>query len=206
MLHSLKGSHLQKGFSLLEVLVSIVILSFGVLGAVGLQATSLKANREVRAQADGLRFAEELAELMRGNKVTSVKLDATDNPYLVSSISGLTAETCGLPGASTAACGSGAAIARRDIYEWAQRVQAALPGAKAVVCQDSTPYDSSGLPQWTCSNSGGVLVLKLGWTKSNTLQGATGTDATSTTGANTGAFDLALRPSVIFSVTPGSST
>ena len=36
----------NRGFSLLEVLISIVVLSFGVLGAAGLQATSLQANRE----------------------------------------------------------------------------------------------------------------------------------------------------------------
>lgn len=207
---------LQEGFSLVEVLVSVVILSLGVLGVVGMQASAIQANREVRVQADGLRFAEELAELMRGNKVTSVKLNATANPYLFTWSDADTelpgSAACGLPTSSSLSCANtalaqeGLAVAKRDIYEWTQRVKKALPGAKVVVCQDSSPYDSGGYPQWECSNSGGVLVLKLGWTKSNTLRGATGADATNTTALNAGAFDKALRPSVLFSVTPGSST
>ena len=40
-----------RGFTLLEVLVAIVVLSFGVLGAVGLQAAALQANREARNQS-----------------------------------------------------------------------------------------------------------------------------------------------------------
>ena len=56
----------QKGFSLIEILVSIVILSFGLLGIVGLQASSMKANREARLQSTGVKLAEEIAELIRG--------------------------------------------------------------------------------------------------------------------------------------------
>ena len=199
----------NRGFSLLEVLISIVVLSFGVLGAAGLQATSLQANREARLQATAARFGEELAELMRGNKGVSIKTtNATDNPYLIALKSGDSDPTnpdCGYPGKS--ACTTGVAIAQRDIYEWWKRVNTELPGARVSVCEDNSPYEtSSGLPQWTCSNSGGVLVLKIGWTRANTLRGATGTNATSTTGANSGAFDKALRPGIVFTVTPGSST
>ena len=57
------------GFTLLEVLVAIVVLSFGVLGMVGLQTAALNAHREARLQSVGVRLASELAELMRGNKL-----------------------------------------------------------------------------------------------------------------------------------------
>ena len=209
------GNSYQSGFSLVEVLVSVIVLSLGVLGLVGLQATSLQMNREVRNQADGLRLAEELAELMRGNKATSVKLDAAQNPYLINWKAADAALPgnlgCGLPTAASTTCANadmtaeGQSIALRDVYEWTQRVKQKLPGAKVLVCEDATPYDAKGLPQWDCSNTGGVLVLKLGWTKSNTLRGATGVDATDTVTANQGAFDKALRPAILFSVTPGSN-
>lgn len=208
----------QRGFSLIEVLISIVVLCFGILGMVGLQAASLQANREARLQSTAVRLAEEMAELMRSNKTTALK--TTGNPYLVdvNSASSLTAATCGMPSSSTD-CTSGDMVGERDVYEWLTRAvtgtkdsagawisRPELPGARVVICQDSTPYDSSGLPQWACSGSGGTLVLKMGWTRANTLRGATGTDASSTSSANTGAFDKALRPAVTFTITPGSTS
>lgn len=200
----------EAGFSLLEVLISILVLCFGILGLVGLQAASLQANREARLQATAVRLAEELAEMMRGNKTIATQL--TGNPYMVTSTTA-TNPGCGLPGQT--ACGNyvaadrvanSTAIAQRDIYEWLERVKVELPGPRVTICQDNAPYDTAGLPQWTCSNSGGTIVLKIGWTRSNTLRGATGTDATDTSSANLGAFDKALRPAVTFPLTPGSTT
>lgn len=207
----------ERGFSLLEVLVSIVVLSIGVLGAVSLQATSLQASREARMQASAARYGQELAELMRSNKNTAIQLAAADNPYLYDSTSTtLTNPNCGYPGSSgacaSATSGSGAdahvsvAVAQRDMYEWAQRVSAELPGARILLCQDSNPYDANGRPVWACNNTGGTIVLKIGWTRGNTLRGATGADATSTASLNTGAFDRALRPAIVFPVVAGSST
>ncbi len=145
-----------------------------------------------------------MGELMRSNKVTSIQNAETANPYLISSMT-VTSPGCGYP-TSTAGCANAEETAQRDVYEWLTRVDSELPGARVVICQDATPQDAGGLPQWTCSNSGGVMVIKIGWTRANTLKGATGTDATSTTGVNEGAFDKALRPAVIFPVIAGSST
>lgn len=204
-----------RGFSLVEVLISIVILTFALLGAAGLQVSSLQATREARLQAAGVRYGQELAELMRSNKNTAIKLTtASDNPYLYDSVATtLTSPNCGYPGlaactwAGTKTAGfTSTAVAQRDVYEWAERVKADLPDARILVCQDSAPYDSDGLPRWTCSGTGETLVLKIGWTRHNTLRGATGTDATSTTSTNTGAFDKALRPAIVFPLTAGSAT
>lgn len=212
--HPAPSSRHENGFSLLEVLISVVILSFALLGAAGLQVTSLQATREARLQAAGVRYGQELAELMRSNKHTAVQLTAANNPYIYDSTSTtITSPGCGYPGTSACATAGTAltgftspATAQRDMYEWTERMKADLPGARILVCEDSAPFGSDGLPRWACTNTGGILVLKIGWTRQNTLRGATGTDATDTTGANTGAFDKALRPAVIFSLTPGSTT
>lgn len=73
----------ESGFTLVEVLVAIVILAFGMLGTVGMQAFAIQANRDARLQAQAVVFARELAEMMRGNKEIAVKTTAAANPYLV---------------------------------------------------------------------------------------------------------------------------
>src|SRR5665647_1026487 len=80
----------QSGFSLLEVLIAIIILSIGMLGAVGMQATAIQSNKEARNQATATTFARELAEKMRGNHTVAIKTAAADNPYLFDATLGST--------------------------------------------------------------------------------------------------------------------
>lgn len=187
----------QAGFSLVEVLVSIVVLSFGLLGMVGMQAASLQANREARLQSTAVFLGRELAETIRGNK--NVGVLASSNPYTGSfSTSPLVVGTpsyC-LNAAPTTACTSTTDIANAQMTEWLSRVDAELPGARVDVCFDSTPFTSEGLPQWACSNTGGVLVVKIGWTRGSTdraLRDASG-------------LERATTPAIVLPVTPGSAT
>ena len=71
----------QSGFSLIEVLVAIVVLSLGMLGAVGMQTTAMQSNREARSQAVATTFSRELAEKMRGNHAIAIQTTASNNPY-----------------------------------------------------------------------------------------------------------------------------
>lgn len=189
----------HSGFSLIEVLVSIVVLSFGLLGMVGMQAASLQANREARLQSSGVFLGRELAETIRGNK--NVGILATSNPYVGSfSTSPLVVTTPSYclnanPTPSTG-CTSTTDIANAQMTEWLTRVDAELPGARVDVCFDATPFDANGLPQWACSNSGGVLVVKIGWTRGST-------DRSKSAAAG---LQKATVPMVVLPVTPGSST
>ena len=81
------------GFTLVEVLVSIVVLSFGMLGIVGVQAFALQSNREARLQSQAVNLARELAEMMRGNNQIGIQSAAADNPYLMAATSPLAAAT-----------------------------------------------------------------------------------------------------------------
>lgn len=181
------------GFSLLEVLISIIILSFGLLGMVGLQAAALQSNREARLQSTAASLARELAEMMRGNK--DVALATTSNPYLVSTSSPLTPTTASycLNVAATSACADATTTANAQMTEWLTRVDAELPGARVSICADSAPFDAAGLPVWACGTAaGGLTTIKIGWTQGST-------DRTLTT------VDRATRPSIVFPVTPGNS-
>lgn len=181
------------GFSLIEVLVSIVVLSFGLLGMVGMQAAALQANREARLQSSAVLLARELAEMLRGNR-NSVARYLGD---FTSSLSPTTASSC-LDVTSTTACASKDDVANAQMTEWLARIDATLPGAKVKICADTTPFDANGLPIWTCTGTGsdGVVVVKIGWTKSGTNRSLTGNSA----------LDKATIPSIVLPVTPGNPT
>lgn len=171
-----------RGFSLIEVLVSIVVLSFGLLGMVGMQAAALQSNRDARLQSSAVNLAREGVEMMRGNQTISSL--SSGNPYLGSysnpaGTSPLAPETpnyCLSVSASTP-CASTSDVASAQMTEWLQRIDSALPGARVDVCFDSSPFDSNGLPRWTCNNTGTNVVIKMGWTRSTTDRTKTGTAA-----------------------------
>lgn len=195
------SSHrLALGFSLIEVLVSIVVLSFGLLGMVGMQSAALKANREAKLQSSAVVLAREAADMIRGNK--NVGILTTANPYIgdFSNPGGTTPLEPATPSyclsVGSAACGTAADVATAQMTEWLARVDAELPGARVKVCFDTAPYDSNGLPQWNCTaGTGGVVVIKIGWTRGSTNRAATGTSA----------FDRASIPAIILPVTPGNT-
>ena len=188
------------GFSLVEVLISIVILSFGMLGMVGLQAAAIQANRDARLQSVASFLARELAEMMRGNKQTALATGAA-NPYLidVANPAGATPMVPTTPAfclsVGTAACANNLEVANAQMTDWLTRVDAELPSARVVVCVDAAPYDGSGIPQWGCTP--GTLantVIKVGWTR--------GTTNRADSSAN--AFVRAAVPSLVLPITPGN--
>lgn len=140
-----------QGFSLIEVLLAIVILAFGMLGTVGMQAYALQANRDARTQAQAVSLARELAEMMRGNPLVAAKTTVADNPYLVDSMTPASASYCLSVGNSATGCASTTDVANAEITDWLARVAAELPGARVSVCFDADPYDGDGLPKWACA-------------------------------------------------------
>lgn len=198
-----RGRSKVSGFTLIEVLVSVVVLSFGVLGLVGVQAFALQSTREARLQAQAANLAREMAEMMRGNNQIGIKSDASLNPYIVNRSSPLapsTASYC-LGVASSSACADGTAVAQAEMTDWLARLDAALPGARVVICFDSAPYDANGLPQWNCTpGTAGVdeiAVIKLGWTRRST-------NRTPDSSSATAGVERADYPYVIFPVTSGN--
>ena len=198
----------HSGFTLIEVLVAIVVLSFGLLGMVGLQAASLQANRDARLQSTAILLARELAEMMRGNK--DVALTA-GNPYLgefaINALTPATPSYCLNAGATP--CTSRENVARAQLTEWLGRVNDQLPGARVSICADASPFDASGAPVWACSAPAAPaaaaaaappagVVIKIGWTRP-TFRRATSVDDAA------GALRYADVPSVVIPVTPGST-
>lgn len=189
----------ERGMTMIESLVAIVVLSFGMLGVVGLQAAALQSNKEARYQSSAVRLARELGELMRGNKDVAIATATTDNPYLVE-------YTGSLPSASgdcfAGACATTKDVASFQIREWLTRVAAELPSARVTVCVDDETFDGNGLPVWDCSGNGETVVVKIGWTQATTDRGAVGA---SSYGSATPGLARATRPGVAVALIAGSS-
>ena len=159
----------EAGFSLIEVLVAIIILSIGMLGAVGMQAAAMQSNKETRNQSVATSFARELADKMRGNSVVAIKSAAGDNPYLIAeTLEGTKAFVAPTENCFTTACSSAAAVATWDMADWKNRVQNALPDPKIRVCFDKAPFAADGTAQWACTDDGDITVLKMAWTSTST--------------------------------------
>ncbi|MCH9697781.1 MAG: type IV pilus modification protein PilV [Gammaproteobacteria bacterium] len=110
------------GFSLVEVLVTAVVMSVGLLGIAGLQLTSLKNNDSAFIRSQGTIFSYNLIDYMRANRQSAI---AGDYNISLSALSDLSAPS-GTP-----------TIADSDRYSWFQQLDANLPNAKAAINCDA---------------------------------------------------------------------
>lgn len=144
------GLNMQFGTTLMEVLVSLLVLSFGLLGIAGVQSVSLRNNQAAYFRTQATMLTSEIIERMRGNKVAVENADY-DN----------------VAGAATAACFTAAGctaaqMADQDILDWSTNVAAALPGGVGVVCLDSTGNDGTAAAP-ACDGIGAVYAVKIFW-------------------------------------------
>lgn len=112
------GQARQHGFSMIEVLVTMLIISLALLGASGMQAYSMRLNHGAQFRTQAVFLAADLAERMEANRATAVA-----GGY---SIPLPTADT----DCSTVYC-SGDNLAASDLFKWSSAVAAALPQGQA---------------------------------------------------------------------------
>jgi type IV pilus assembly protein PilV len=157
----------QTGFSLIEVLVAVLVLTLGIIGAAGMQLTATRTSQQTLYHGTGLQIASEIADRIRANHHEMRRGDA-DNPFLHVDYDSSRVSNPDPPPAScyAAACDSGQ-LAAFDVYEWKRRVRDALPGGRLLICRDSLPWnEEQGALAWECSAGSGEaasLVIKLGW-------------------------------------------
>ncbi len=141
----------QTGLTLVEVLVSVVILSIGLVGVAGLQAMSLKNNQSAFMRSQATALAYDIADRMRSN-VLSANTGLYD-PTAAATTSGCT---------STSGC-SEQQMAENDLAEWNAAITTYLPMGQGYVCVDSTPDDGTGFGDPQCDGSGTGLAVKIWW-------------------------------------------
>jgi type IV pilus assembly protein PilV len=105
------------GFTMIEVLVTLVIMMFGLLGIAGLILKSQKAGYEAYQRNQAIMIANDMAERMKTNRVYPTGA-LNSGPYLIAPGAAVGAAAVALnPDCSTQNC-TPAQIATYDISAW----------------------------------------------------------------------------------------
>ncbi|MEE9344377.1 MAG: type IV pilus modification protein PilV [Methylococcales bacterium] len=137
----------DSGFTMVEFLVSVVILSVGLIGLAGLQLTSLRDNSRAYMRSQASVSASDLADRVRANPaINYTAVTATENTGCLS-IPGCTANQ----------------MAQQDLFEWNAALPTELDGGTGVICIDSTPNDGTSSASASCDNSGVNFAIKIWW-------------------------------------------
>ncbi len=170
----------HKGFTLLEVLVSLVIFSIGLLGLAGLQIFSLRLTGDSLLRTTAAILANDMIDRMRANPAAS-NLGVT-SPYNNSAKSATGNPNClgkNSSGSSTNTQCDATQMAAHDFYEWYANISganatgwhpaisASLPSGGGVVCIDSTANDGTAAAP-ACDNNVAVagkpiFAIKIWW-------------------------------------------
>lgn len=154
----------QSGFTMLEVLISMVIIAFGLLGVAGLQAFALKNNQSANLRSAATMLSGDIADRMRANPNAAAFDGSYNQPTLGAYTTAVAA--CGTTGCTATE------LAQNDLFEWQQRIAATLPGGFGIVCVDSTPHDGLTAATPDCNNTGTTnYVVKIWWTDDRTRSG-----------------------------------
>jgi type IV pilus assembly protein PilV len=137
--HSRQSLPSSRGFTLIEMLAAIVVLSVGVLGVATLQLKGLRQGKGSLQATQATAFAYSLADMMRANKAGSVGYlyDATGFSSLSSPGTDCRSSQC-----------SPAEIALFDTYYWyndysftdANGQQITVPGVKTTLGAGATAW------------------------------------------------------------------
>ncbi len=147
------------GFTLIEVLAALFVLSVGLLGAAAMQAKARALYSDAAQRSEALLIATSLAERMRANPVAMSLPDAS-NPYLRIDIDSSAASAAGAPCFGGANC-TPSDLAAFDALEAARNLHDAFPHARLLVCRDGSAATPAA---WECEGAPAApIVVKIGW-------------------------------------------
>jgi len=161
--------HHQEGVTLLESLVAIVVLSFGLLAMLGLFLNGLRMTSSSHYRTIAAEQLVAIADMINAN------------PNLIATYSPPAANT-GNVFCFTADCAT-TQVAPADFQLWQANVAASLPNGVGTVCLDASPADGNS-SNFQCSGSGRPTV-KICWNENARVAvsggGGSGSDSSTDT-------------------------
>lgn len=141
---------LANGISLIEVLVSIVILGIGVVGFAGMQIQSLSTVNDAYYRTQAIAIAQDIIERIKANPQGWPNLYAAQHWQAKDPIVPPPCWMKTLPSAKGAGCAMAEDIARYDRFEVSQQLRVSLPNAGVYI-------------QQRCSSTGTVSCIDVTW-------------------------------------------
>jgi type IV pilus assembly protein PilV len=132
--HPTSARH-DRGFSLIEVLVALVVLSVGLLGLAALQSTATQFNTSAYTRSQATILAYDVADRIRANRQAALA-GAYDSAYPGT-----------LPTCNDAVAGT---VAQQDLAAWRRALACSMPSGNGEVDCD-------------CDANGGVLTIRVSW-------------------------------------------
>lgn len=134
---SASSARTQDGFTLVEALVSLLILSIGLLGLAGLQASGLRSNQGAYARSQAVILAQDAMERILANPAeTSAALAGGGNSaYQLARGTDPTSP----PDCENSDC-SPTALAQYDVATWKQAITNLLPGGDASIVRNGSIF------------------------------------------------------------------
>jgi type IV pilus assembly protein PilV len=157
------------GFTLIEVLISALLLSLGIISVIKLQLSAFHTTQQSNFYSHAMQLANDMADKIRSNDAEIAKSGAS-NSFLKVAYNSNTG-----PPETASMCYARhcdpTQLAAAEIYEWLTRLNEVLPNARAVICRDDQPWDSNANNlSWDCAYANQAsIVIKLGWTDKTDL-------------------------------------
>ena len=150
-----RAYHCARGFTLIEVLVSLAVFGIGLMGLGKMLLVSLKSNGSSFSHAQAMVLANAMVDRIRANRTTA--LLGSGSNY---SLPALTSSIGAAPDCLSSSC-TGAQLATYDVANWLATLSAAngLPNAKGqiVFTQSTSQTTVTVTIQWDDSVTQQVL-------------------------------------------------
>jgi len=160
----------DNGFTLIEVLVTIVVVSVGLLGLAGLQIGSLRANMNSETRSTATLLANDIVERMRANR-SGVDANAYSNITVDAAQCVAPASLCGNTSTSIAVNCTPLEMAVFDTWVWGCGTAAANVRKSGV-----TNLLPNGTASVTCNDApclpGSPHTVTVNWSTSSPTDGA----------------------------------
>lgn len=104
------------GFTLIEILVAILVAAFGILGVVGMNATSIKLQADSANRSQAALYAQDIFDRMRANRANAIA-----GGYTLSMTDPIPAPT------------NSPVMANQDLIIWLTNLQRGLPQGDASI-------------------------------------------------------------------------